>query len=103
YMAHADVFVLSSLWEGLPVSLIEALALGTPAISTDCPSGSREILQNGKYGPLVPLRDYKKMAEAIIQVIKNPLPANFLKKAARPYTIKNATDAYLKAFGLIDN
>ncbi len=100
YMAHAKVFVLSSLWEGLPVSPIEALAMGTPVVSTNCPSGPSEILENGKYGPLVPPKDYYKMAEAIIKVLKNPLPSDYLKKAITPYLVSNATEKYLKVFGL---
>ena len=65
YMAHAGVFVLSSLHEGLPGVLIQALACGAPVVSTDCPSGPREILEGGRYGRLVALGDDAAMAEAI--------------------------------------
>ena len=50
YIKQADILVSSSAWEGLPTVLIEALALGTPVVATDCPGGSAEILQDGKYG-----------------------------------------------------
>lgn len=69
YMAHADVLVLSSNFEGWGLALIEALACGCPVISTDCPCGPREILENGKYGKLVPVNDVNAMAQAITEVI----------------------------------
>ena len=68
YMARAAVFAMSSSWEGMPVALIEALALGTPVVSTNCPSGPAEILDGGKYGELVPMDDSEALAEAILRV-----------------------------------
>ena len=65
YMANAAVFVLSSLHEGLPGVMIQALACGAPVVSTDCPSGPREILEDGRYGRLVDLGDDRAMAEGI--------------------------------------
>lgn len=69
YMAKASVFVLSSAWEGLPTVLIEAMAVGTPVVSTDCPSGAAEILDNGKNGLLIPVGDSPALAEAILEVL----------------------------------
>lgn len=71
YMSAATVFVLSSAWEGLPNALIESMAVGTPVIATDCKSGPREILNNGKYGKLIPVGDVNALSESIIDVIVN--------------------------------
>ncbi|MBD0363392.1 MAG: glycosyltransferase, partial [Coleofasciculus sp. C3-bin4] len=69
YMAHSAVFVLSSAWEGFGNVIVEAIAVKTPVVSTDCQSGPAEILDNGKYGSLVPVGDTKAMAEAILSVL----------------------------------
>ncbi|MBS1201879.1 MAG: glycosyl transferase [Chromatiaceae bacterium] len=100
YMAHADLFAFTSRWEGLGFVLIEALAVGTPVVSTDCPSGPREILDHGRYGPLVPVDDATAMADAMMATLKTHHPAGHLREAARPYGIEAATDAYLDAMGL---
>ncbi len=100
YMAHADLFAFTSRWEGLGFVLIEALAVGTPAVSTDCPSGPREILQDGLYGPLVPVDDDAALAHAMLATLDRPLPRERLQEAARPYAIEASTDAYLDAMGL---
>lgn len=72
YMAQSDVFVVSSAWEGLGNVLIEALSLGTPVVSTDCLSGPREILQDGRLGSLVPVGEAKPLADAILNVLSQP-------------------------------
>ncbi|MFO1418470.1 MAG: glycosyltransferase [Methylotetracoccus sp.] len=100
YMAHAAVFAFTSLWEGLGFVIIEALAVGTPVVATDCPSGPREILQDGKYGRLVPVGDVAAVAAAIEQTLSQRPDADFLRQAAAPYEIENSTNAYLKAMGL---
>ena len=99
-ISHADCFVLSSLWEGSPNVLTEALALGTPVVATDCPSGPVEILRNGYYGPLVPMGDADAMAQAIIGVLNKPHPRKFLQRASEEYTIDQSVDNYLKALRL---
>lgn len=101
YMKRAAVFVLSSQWEGFPNVLIEAMTLGTPVISTDCPSGSSEILEGGRWGRLIPVEDSEAMAQAIVQVLETPheqLPN--VRERARDFEQKYAIDAYLQVFGL---
>lgn len=71
YMKRADVFVLSSLAEGLPNALIEALATGTQVVSTDCPHGPKEILESGRFGGFVSIGDDDAMAKSIIEALKN--------------------------------
>lgn len=72
YVRKADVFVLSSLFEGLPNTLIEALAVGTPCVATNCKSGPKEILLNGEGGYLVDVCDEDAMAEALIKTLREP-------------------------------
>lgn len=70
YLKSAALFAIPSLWEGLPNALIEAMACDCPVISTDCPGGAKEILNNGKYGDLVPVGDPKSLADAIVRNLR---------------------------------
>lgn len=94
YMARAGVFVLSSLFEGLPVALIEALACGCPVVATDCPSGPREILEHGAYGPLTPVGDAVALATAIEQVLTVPPPRERLLARGAYFSVGRAVDSY---------
>ncbi len=71
YLARCDLFVLSSLYEGLPSTLIEAMALGLPVISTRCPTGPEEIIEHGRNGLLVPVADSRAIAESIVRVLRD--------------------------------
>ena len=102
YMNRAAVFTLSSLWEGLPTVLIEAMAMGTPIVSTDCPSGPREILNGGEYGTLVPINDAVKLADAILRAFEHPVSPTTLKRRATIFSHEASTEEYLRLFGLKD-
>jgi glycosyltransferase involved in cell wall biosynthesis len=95
YMAQAGVFVLSSRYEGLPGVLIQALACGCPVISTDCPGGSAEILERGRYGHLVPVGDDEALRDAITSVLDNPPDRNELIKRASLFSVERASQQYL--------
>ena len=95
YMAKAKLFAMSSSWEGMPLSLIEALALGLPVVSTDCPSGPAEILDGGSYGELVPMNDSSALATAMERGLSTPrqsIASEWLKQ----FDSDSITDSYLE-------
>ncbi|MEZ5845629.1 MAG: glycosyltransferase [Geminicoccaceae bacterium] len=94
YIRNADLLALSSRFEGLPNVLIEALACGTPAVSTDCPSGPREILDDGRYGRLVPVGDAQAFAGAILATLETPVDGETLRQRAGLYNRKASIDIY---------
>jgi glycosyltransferase involved in cell wall biosynthesis len=103
FMSKASVFVLSSIYEGLPTVMIEALALGCRVVSTDCESGPREILENGKYGKLVPVGDIVAMKEAIVSSISVDRKSFYeasLNEQIGKFELRNVANLYLRVLGL---
>jgi len=72
YYRQADLFCLSSLYEGMPNALVEAMLCRVPVLATDCPSGPREVLADGRFGRLVPPANARAMADAIEDAIRRP-------------------------------
>lgn len=100
YFARADVFVLSSHVEGLPNVLVEAMMCGCTPVSTDCPTGPREVLQNGKFGYLVPVRDPVAMAAGIEQALDHPISKVLLADAVRPFEEGAVISRHFEILGL---
>ena len=100
YFAHADLHVLSSKGEGFGNVLVEALEQGTPVVSTDCLSGPREILGDGRYGALVPVGDAVALAEAMFDALSRPVDRDGLRRRAADFGIDRAARAYSELLGL---
>jgi glycosyltransferase involved in cell wall biosynthesis len=101
YMRRAAVFALASSWEGLGNALIESMAVGTPVVATDCPSGPREILEGGKHGRLVPVNDPDALADAIIATLDSPPDRESLRRAASRFEAGASARRYLEVMGLV--
>lgn len=96
YMSKADVFVLSSFEEGFGRVLVEAMSCGTTPVSTDCLYGPSEILEEGKYGYLVPVGDVDQMASGIEQALNVPFSPDRLKKRADCFSITASLENYVR-------
>lgn len=93
-MSRADVFLLSSRYEGLPTVLIEAFACGCPVVATDCESGPREILADGKFGVLAPVGDEDRLAMGVTQLLDAPPSSAMLQRRAADFAPDVVLDTY---------
>lgn len=92
---HADLFVLASDHEGFGNVIVEALEHGLPVVSTDCPAGPREILEDGRYGALVPVGDAESLSTAMERALTGEHDRGELMRRAQHFCVDRAADAYL--------
>jgi glycosyltransferase involved in cell wall biosynthesis len=100
YFARADVTVLSSYSEGLPNVLVEAMMCGCVPVATDCPTGPREVLQDGKYGYLVPMHDPTRLADGIEMALDRPIAPEILAEGIRSFERDAVIRRHFELLGL---
>jgi glycosyltransferase involved in cell wall biosynthesis len=100
YMAAARLVALSSAWEGFGNVLVEAMAMGTPVVSTNCDSGPAEILVDGQYGKLVPVGDAGAMAGAICATLDQTTCPDQLKQRANDFSLDRVLADYHQVLAL---
>ena len=93
-LKKADLFILSSKSEAFGIVMVEALAMGTTIVATDCECGPSDILKDGRFGYLAPLANMKKFSEIIIHAYANKLPADLLRKRSKKYSISSQGSKY---------
>ncbi len=100
FYATADLFALSSDYEGFGNVIVEALSFGLPVVSTDCPHGPAEILENGRWGRLVPVGDADALARAMHEALSAPIDREALKRRAADFAPEIVARRYLDLLGL---
>ena len=101
FMARADLFVLSSRWEGMPQALVQAMAVGCKVVATDCRTGPAELLAGGRYGRLVPVGDARALAAAIARELETDRDTAVLcARAAELFDCRASVDRYERALGV---
>lgn len=99
YIRFSKLLIMASRYEGFGNVLVEGLSMGVPVVSTDCEHGPREILEDGKYGYLVPVGDIDAMSEAISKAMSTPSDSKFLKERAQYFLVEKVVDRYLEYIG----
>ena len=85
---------MSSIFEGAPNALVQAMACGTTVVSTDCPGGTREILEDGAWGALAPVGDHRALAAAISEALDSPMEPSALIGRANAFSAESSISAY---------
>ncbi|MCB2109237.1 MAG: glycosyltransferase [Rhodobacteraceae bacterium] len=98
YLSAASLFVLSSTWEGCSNALLEAMACGCPVVATRCPTGTIDILDHGRRGPLVDVDDYEELAAAMRERLESPRNSEQLRAWSETHDIQRTVAGYLDVF-----
>jgi glycosyltransferase involved in cell wall biosynthesis len=103
YFIHAQVFALTSYVEGMPNALVEAMMCGCTPVATNCPTGPREILNDGRFGYLVSVGDPISIARGIEWALESPIDKNLLAEAIAPFEEQTVIAQHFELLGLADH
>ncbi len=99
FMRKSNVFALASYSEGMPNVLVESMMCGCTPVSTDCPTGPNELLEDGKYGYLVPVGNPDHLANGIIQALEFPIPKDCLTERVQSFTEESVLERQFSLLG----